>query len=221
MTDTAYLITAVGSHSGCRVNEDVLTLAMPQAEEAIKDAISAGKEPPPLEFALATAVQALRAACHQQHRGNKDLLEYAREKLAKTDSLLSKLLGRKSKVEEQVAALKEFEEQISQARAGLSSSQQKVSEIAQSIEATEAELNDHTPEAIEASISEAATIWHLRERAPHHGSIVDRAIFHAAHAEVVTRILHTRLIQLREKLEAEKAKVEAFTKQLRQLEKQG
>jgi DNA repair ATPase RecN len=216
--DTQYLITSVTAGAGCRVNEDVLTVAMPAAEAAIRDAISAGKEPPALEFALATAVQALRAACHQQHRGQMDLLEYCRQKLAKTDSLLSKLLGRKSKVQESIAELEAYEADINAARAGLSASQQKVSELSESIASTEAELNNHTSEAIEASLSDAATIWHLRERTNHHGSIVDRALFHAAHAEAITRLLHMRLVWLKDKLTAEQVQVAEFTKRLKALE---
>lgn len=216
--DTQYLITSVTAGAGCRVNEDVLTVAMPAAEAAIRDAISAGKEPPALEFALATAVQALRAACHQQHRGQMDLLEYCRQKLAKTDSLLSKLLGRKSRVQESIAELEAYEADINAARAGLSATQQKVSELTESIASTEAELTAHTDEAVEASIQEAAQVWHLRNRSPHSGSVVDADIFHAAHADVVNRILNARLILLRDKLTAEQANVVEFTKQLKALE---
>jgi DNA repair ATPase RecN len=188
------------------------------AEAAIRDAISAGKEPPALEFALSTAVLALRGLCHQQHRGQMDLLEFCQRKLAKSDGLLSKLMGRKSKLAEPVAELEAYESDINSARAGLSASQQKVSELSESIASTEAELNDHTSEAIEASVQEAAEVWHLRHRSPHNSSIVESAVSHAVEAEIVLRILSARLVWLKDKLTAEQANVVEFTKRLKALE---
>jgi hypothetical protein len=223
MTDTTvidnYILTSVREHCGSWVTAEALEVALEPAEKAVKDAKSSGHDLP-IEFALVESVKALWAAAHQGHKQNVDFNAYVREKLAVKDSLLSKLLGRKSKVAEQVADLKQYEQEINESRAGLKASEAKVVEIQNSIATTEAELVANSQEAVENSINRAAETWHLRHRSPHHESIVASAVSHAVEQDVVDRILNARLIILRDKLEAEKARVEAFTKQLRQLEKQ-
>jgi chromosome segregation ATPase len=148
-----------------------------------------------------------------------DFQTYCREKLSTKDSLWRKLLLRKQSVATAQADAAHIESEITAARAGLSASQQKVAELKNDIATAEAELNDHTPEAIEESIQEAASIWGMKERTPHHASIVERALFHCAHAEASNRILSARLVQLKDKLTAEQARVESFTSELKRLEK--
>jgi hypothetical protein len=215
MSDLNYFVIATRS-AGIPAFPELIELVLPAAQKASDETGLS------LEYAVIEQAKAVWAAAHQNSKAgfgqNIDFPAYVRERLGKTDSLLSKLLGRKSKVEEQVADLKQYEADINSARAGLSASQQKVSELSESIAATESELANHTEDAVEASIQEAAQIYHLRNRSPHSGSVVDANIFHAAHADVVNRILNARLILLRDKLTVEQANVVEFTKQLKALE---
>lgn len=214
-----FLLTSVRTHAGTWVTEETIELALPQAEQAVRDAKSNGHDLP-LEFAIVEAVKAIWAAAHQGHKQNVDFNAYVREKLAVKDSLFKKLFQRKSSVQQSIDELKQYEEEINQARAGLKHSEVKVVELTQSIETTEAELSANSDEAVVNSVNEAAKVWDMRHRSPHHESIVSAAVSHAVEQEVVGRILNARLIQLRDKLEAEKAKVADFSKRLKELEKQ-
>jgi chaperonin cofactor prefoldin len=215
-----YLVAQVHSHAGLPVTAEVIEAVLPDAEKAVKDAQASGKDLP-LEFALATAARALWAEAHQGQFGKQlDWPAYVREKLAKKDSLFSKLFQRKSKVQQQIADLKQYEEEINGARGALRASEVNAKELRDSIAATEHDLELHTETAVEGSIQQAAEIWEHRGRSPHNSSIVDAAVSHAVEAEVINRILSARLIWLKDKLATEEKKIEAIKRQLKDLEKQ-
>jgi hypothetical protein len=219
-TITNYLVTQVQSHANVPISAEVLEAVLESAEEAVKLREASGK-PLPLEFALADAARALWATAHQGNRQGVDWPAYVRSRIAKKDTLFSRLFKRKSEVQQSIDDLKQFESDVIQARAGLKTSEVTVSELTNSIAATEQELYSHSSDAVEASIQEAAQIWNIRDRSPHNGSIVDASVEHAVRADVVNRILNARLILLKDKLSAEQAKVVEFSKRMKSLEKQG
>jgi len=209
-----YLVSAVRS-AGVPAFPELIELVLPEAK---KVADSRGLA---LEFAVVEQAKATYAEAVQGKFAQKvDFPAFVREKLGKKDSLLSKLIGRKSKVQEAIAELEQYEAQINEARAGLKASEAKVIELRNSIESTEAELQNHSSDAVEASILEAAKIWQHKDRNPHNQSIVAASVSHAVEAEVVNRILKARLILLRDNLTAEEKKVEGYKKTLKDLEKQ-
>jgi hypothetical protein len=213
-----YLVTQIRTHAGIPITEEVIEAALPSAEEAVKIAKASGHDLS-LEFALTDAARALWAEAHQGGKQNVDWPAFVRERLAKKDSLFSKLFKRKSEVQQSIDELKQFEEDVNQARAALKYSEQKVSELKNSIEATERDLAFHSDEAVEASVQQAAAIWHRRDTSPHNSSIVEASVAHAVEAEVINRVLHARLVWLRDKLAAEQSKVTEFEKELKRLEK--
>jgi hypothetical protein len=60
----------------------------------------------------------------------------------------------------------------------------------------------------------------VRDRSERNGSVVENAIFHAVHADVVNRVLNARLILLKDQLEAETARQAELKRHLKDLEKQ-
>jgi hypothetical protein len=178
-----------------------------------------------IEFIAADLVRALWAKANMEHRqsgkpGNVDLQAYCVSKLATKDSLWKKLIGRKQSVAQAQEDLAIYEQEIEAARQSLAASQQKIVELKNSIGSAEAELTEHSESEVEASIQSAAGIWHLKHTSPFNSSKVEASIEHAVQAEVVLRILNARLIQLRDSLAKEEAKIEAFKRQLKDLEKQ-
>jgi len=209
-------LTAVRTHAGCPVPESALEVVWKESEKVAK------QRGTPLEFVLAEQVKALFAEAHQG-KGfgvQVDFDGFCKAKLAKSDSLFSKLLGRKSKAAQAVADAEALESEITAARAGLNSAQNKVVELSNDIEKAESELSNHDESAVQSSIEEAARLWKHRHRSPHNASVVDAAVDHAVQAEVTLRILNARLVYLRDLLANEQSKVEAFKQQLKDLEKQ-
>jgi chromosome segregation ATPase len=141
-------------------------------------------------------------------------------KARKKDSLISRLLGRKTKVAEAIADLEAFEADVNQSKEALRNTESKIEELNQEIEKATNELSAHTEEAVAQSIQEAAAIYHLRNRSPRFGSEVDAAIAHSVNAEVVNRILHARLVLIKEQLETETTRQTDLKKHLKDLEKQ-
>ncbi|PWT86351.1 MAG: hypothetical protein C5B58_01500 [Acidobacteria bacterium] len=113
----------------------------------------------------------------------------------------------------------QYEAEVESAKNGLSSAQLKVVELKNSIQSAEAELEEHSEEAVQAHIEEAARIWEHRSRSPHNASIVEDAIYHASSSEVVVRILNARLVQLRDSLAKHEQAIIGFQKELKDLEK--
>jgi len=217
MTDANYFVIAVRS-AGIPAFPELIELVMPAAQKASDETGLS------LEYAVIEQAKAVWAAAHQKSKAgfgqNIDFPAYVREKLGKKDSLISRLLGRKTKVAEAIADLEAFEADVNQSKEALRNTESKIEELNQEIEKATNELSAHTEEAVTQSIQEAAQIYHLRNRSPHSGSIVDAAIFHAAHADIVNRILNTRLILLKDQLEAETTRQTELKKHLKDLEKQ-
>jgi hypothetical protein len=217
MTDLNYFVIAVRS-AGVPAFPELIELVLPAAQKASDETGLS------LEYAVIEQAKAVWAAAHQKSKAgfgqNVDFPAFVREKLGKKDSLISRLLVRKSKVQQAVVDAEQLETEIIAARNGLNASQAKVEEITNDIATTEAELSNHNEAAVQASIEEAARIWHLRHRSPHNSSVVDANVDHAVQSEVTLRILDARLIYLRDLLAKEQEKVEAFKQQLRDLEKQ-
>jgi hypothetical protein len=211
------LLTSVRTHAGCPVPESALEVVWKESEKVFK------QRGTPLEFVLAEQIKALWAEANQRqfNAAGKpvDFEAFCKAKLAKSDSLFSKLLG-KSKAQQAVAEAEAIEAEITASRAGLKASEQRVAELKNDIEATEAELSNHDESAVEESIQEAAKIWKARHRSPYNASKVDAAIAYAVESEVVNRILNARLIYLRDSLTKEQEKVSYFQSELKNLEKQ-
>jgi hypothetical protein len=210
------LLTSVRTHAGCPVPESALEVVWKESEKVAK------QRGTPLEFILAEQVKALFAEAHQG-KGfgvQVDFDAFCKAKLSKSDSLFSKILGRKSKAAQAVADAEQLEAEINQARAGLNAAQSKVVELSNDIGKTEAELSNHDESAVQESIEEAAKIWHIKGRSVNNSSTVDACVAHATQADIVNRILNARLIYLRDLLAKEQSNVEAFHKQLKELEKQ-
>jgi hypothetical protein len=216
MIDQA-LLTDIQQHAGCPCPPEALELVWKESEKVAKQSGT------PLEFVLAEQVKALWASANQQrfnHSGKPvDFTAFCRERLSKTDGLWSKLLGRKSKAAQSVADVEQLEAEITAAKSGLNAAQSKAAELANDIATTEAELEANSDAAVEHSVNEAAKVWHMRNRSPHHESKISGAVAHAVEQEVVGRILSARLIYLRDLLATEQAKVESFTSELKRLEK--
>jgi len=133
---------------------------------------------------------------------------------------LSRLFGKKSKLAEAQADLQAFEADVNQSREALRHIESKIAELNQEIEKATNELSEHTEEAVAERIQEAAKLWHVRDRSERNGSVVENAIFHAVHADVVNRVLNARLILLKDQLEAETARQAELKRHLIDLEKQ-
>jgi chromosome segregation ATPase len=217
MSDLNYFVTAVRS-AGIPSFPELIELVMPAAQKASAETGLA------LEFAVVEQAKAVWAEAHQKSKAgfgqNIDFPAYVREKLGKKDSLLSRLLGKKSKLAEAQADLEAYESDVNESREALRSVVAKIEEIGQEIEQATAELSAHTDEAIAESIQEAAKLWAHRHRSERNGSAVDAAIFHAAHADVVNRVLDARLVLLRAELSAAQAKKSELEAHLKALEKQ-
>jgi chromosome segregation ATPase len=217
MSDLNYFVTAVRS-AGIPSFPELIELVMPAAQKASAETGLA------LEFAVVEQAKAVWAEAHQKSKAgfgqNIDFPAYVREKLGKKDSLLSRLLGKKSKLAEAQADLEAYESDVNESREALRSVVAKIEEIGQEIEQATAELSAHTDEAIAESIQEAAKLWAHRHRSERNGSAVDAAIFHAAHADVVNRVLDARLVLLRDELSAAQAKKSELEAHLKALEKQ-
>ena len=214
----AALLSQIREHAGCPVPAEAVEVVYKESEKIAKDT---GK---PLEFAIAEQIRALWAEANQRRfnvTGKPvDFETFCREKLAKKDGLLSKLLGRKTKAAQAVADAEALEAEITAARNGSKAAQAKVAELSNDIEKTEAELSNHDEPAVQESIAEAAKIWSHRHRSPHNASVVDAAIAHATQADIVNRILNARLIYLKDLLSKEQEKVSYFQSALKSLEKQ-
>jgi chromosome segregation ATPase len=130
------------------------------------------------------------------------------------------VISRKQSVAQSQADLEAYEAEINTARQSFAAASQKAQELKASIESAERELSNHSEEAVNQSIEQAAKIWHLRHQSPHNSSVVDSAIAHALEADIVLKVLNARLIQLRDALAKEEVKVDSFKRQLRDLEKQ-
>jgi hypothetical protein len=212
------LLTQIRAHAGCPVPPEAIEIVWKESEKVSK------QRGTPIEFVLAEQVKALWSEANQRqfNAAGKpvDFEAFCKAKLAKTDSLFSKLLGRKSKVQQAQADVAQVESEINSARAGLAAASQKAAELTNDIATSEADLSNHDEPAVQASIEEAARILHLRHRSPHNSSVVDAAVSHAVQAEVMLRILNARLIYSRDLLAKEEAKVEAFKQELKRLEKQ-
>jgi DNA repair exonuclease SbcCD ATPase subunit len=217
MTDLNYFVIAVRS-AGVPAFPELIELVLPAAQKASDETGLS------LEFAVAEQAKAVWAAAHQKSKAgfgqNIDFPAYVREKLGKKDSLISRLLGRKTKVAEAIADLEAFEADVNQSKEALRNTESKIEELNQEIEKATNELSAHTEEAVAQSIQEAAAIYHLRNRSPRFGSEVDAAIAHSVNAEVVNRILHARLVLIKEQLETETTRQTDLKKHLKDLEKQ-
>jgi DNA repair exonuclease SbcCD ATPase subunit len=217
MTDLNYFVIATRS-AGVPAFPELIELVLPAAQKASNETGLS------LEYAVIEQAKAVYAAAHQKSKAgpgqNVDFPAFVREKLGKTDSLLSKLLGRKSRVQQSIAELEAYEADVNQSKEALRNTESKIEELNQEIEKATSELSAHTEEAVAQSIQEAAQVYHLRSRNPHLGSVVDAAIFHAAHADIVNRILNARLILLKDQLETEATRQTELKKHLKDLEKQ-
>jgi hypothetical protein len=217
MTDANYFVIAARS-AGIPAFPELIELVLPAAQKASDETGLS------LEYAVIEQAKAVWAAAHQNSKAgfgkNVDFPAYVRERLGKKDSLISRLLGRKTKVAEAIADLEAFEADVNQSKEALRNTEGKIEELNQEIEKATNELSAHTSEAVEASIQEAAQVYHLRSRNPHLGSVVDAAIFHSAHADIINRILNARLILLKDQLEAETTRQTELKKHLKDLEKQ-
>jgi hypothetical protein len=217
MSDLNYFVTAVRS-AGVPSFPELIELVMPAAQKASAENGLA------VEFAVIEQAKAVWAEAHQKSKAgfsqNVDFPAFVREKLGKKDSLLSRLLGKKSKLAEAQADLQAFEADVNQSKEALRHTESKIAELNQEIEKATNELSAHTEEAVAESIQEAAKLWHVRHRSERNGSVVDAAIFHAAHADVVNRVLNARLILLKDQLEAETTRQTELKKHLKDLEKQ-
>jgi len=211
------LLTSVRTHAGCPVPESALEVVWKESEKIAK------QRGTPLEFVLSEQVKALWSEANQrQFRADGkpvDFEAFCKAKLAKNDSLFSKLLGRKSKAAQAVADAEQIEAEINEARNGLNAAQGRVAELTNDIATTGVELSNHDDSAVQASIEEAAKIWSHRHRSPHNASVVDAAVSHATQADIVNRILNARLIYLRDLLAKEQEKVSYFQSELKALEK--
>jgi hypothetical protein len=215
-TTDQYLLSRIRS-SGVPVCDELLEYILPAAERAAKETGV------PLEFCL---VEQAKAAYAEARQGKGfgveiDFAAYVRSKVAKSDSLLSRLLGRKDKVAKQVADLAAYEADINQTRESLRQVVAKIADLNQQIEQTTGEFGNHSDSAVEQSITEAAKLWNVRHRSDRNGSIVDDAIFHAVHADVVLRVLNYRLVMLKDELSAAQTKKADLEAHLRDLEKKG
>jgi chromosome segregation ATPase len=213
------LITSIRAHSGIsNLPVEAIEIVWKDAEKAARDRGTA------IEFIAAELCKSLFAQAFSEARRNGkqtvDFQAYCREQLTSKDSLWKKLIGRKQSVAQAQAEVAQYESEITASRAALAAAQQMVVELRNDIEATEAELSNHTEEAVNKSIEEAAKLWHLKHRSNHNASFVENSISHAVQAEIVNRVLNVRLIQLRESLASEESKLEAFKRQLKDLEKQ-
>jgi peptidoglycan hydrolase CwlO-like protein len=217
MTDLNYFVIAVRS-AGVPAFPELIELVLPAAQKASDETGLA------LEFAVVEQAKAVWAEAHQNSKAgfgqNIDFPAYVREKLGKKDSLLSRLLGKKSKLAEAQADLQAFEADVNQSKEALRHTESKIAELNQEIEKATNELSEHTEEAVAERIQEAAKLWHVRHRSERNGSVVEDAIFHAVHADVVNRVLNARLIMLRDQLEAETARQAELKRHLKDLEKQ-
>jgi chromosome segregation ATPase len=213
------ILASIRAHSGIsNMPNEAVEIVWKDAEKAARErGIS-------IEFIAADLVKALWAQAFQEARRNgkpqQDFDRYCKEQLAGKESIFSNLFAKKSKVASLVAEAEQIEAEITETRNALGAAQSKAQELKGQIESTEAELSNHTEEAVQESINEAAKLWHLKGRSPHNASIISASVSHALEADAVNRILNARIIYLRDLLAKEEAKVEAFKQELKALEKQ-
>jgi len=214
------ILTTVRVHCGIsNCPSEAIEHVGPEAQKTARDRGTS------IEFIAADLIRALWAKANMEQRQagkagqTLDFQAYCRELMSKKDSLWRKLIGRKQSVAQAQADVQAYEAEIESSRAALAAAQQKVVELKNDIESTERELLNHTEEAVAESIEEAAKLWAHRHRSPHNSSKVDSAVAHAVEAEIVNRVLNIRLIQLREESSKQERLVEAFKKQLKDLEK--
>src|ERR1700752_4182259 len=126
------LITSIRSHSGIsNLPSEAIEIVWEDAEKAAQQNGSA------VEFHAAALAKALYAQHAMETRRNGkpvDFDKFCKEQLAdKGDSLWAKMFARKSKVAQAVAEAQQLEAEVTETKAALVASQQKVTELTNSI----------------------------------------------------------------------------------------